>query len=264
MAEMNPIVIWPRDHYEPGGGDALVFFAVFGQFGEIGPVSRSRYRCDGVPSSLQVMKYGPDSRLEVVAGFRSGPVWEFATKDNPALADEIHLASECIVISGEVPDPSDLNYLRDVTGFITYLLDIGGCAVYDPQRIVYWTAAQWRTNFFDAADGAPLRHTIILVSEEGDGTKWFHTRGMRKFGRPDLSVHHVPPEFEAAVHDLLSRFIVFQADGGVIADAQEITMNSLPSGLRCHVTGDVDDPDFNNTHFEIGVRHGTGPFRWDD
>ncbi len=37
----------------------------------------------------------------------------------------------------------------------------------------------------------PRQHVVILTSEEcsGDGRPltWFHTRGMRKFGRPDLS-----------------------------------------------------------------------------
>ena len=257
---VEPLAAWPRPYYQPGAGDALIFFVVFGRFGDIGPVSRSQYRCDGIPDSLSVTKCGPDSHADEVNRFREGPMWDLAKREDQGISDEISRARECIVIRGEVPDPSELNYLRDVVGFITYLLDNGGIAVYDPQRFKYWSASEWREKLFDIGDAAPLAHTIILFSDEGDGTKWFHTRGLRKFGRADLSVHHVPSDREPAVQDLLNRFIVFQAEGGVIADGQEIKMKSLPAGLRCYVTGDLDDPDFNNIHVEIGVPGSTGAF----
>ncbi len=51
--------------------------------------------------------------------------------------------------------------------------------------------------------------------------------------------------------DLCERFIEMMAFGAVIAEGQEIRMNSLPAGMRCHHAGDHDDPDFNNVHVEI-------------
>jgi hypothetical protein len=98
---------------------------------------------------------------------------------------------------------------------------------------------------------------IILTSDEdesGNGSNpltWFHTRGLRKFGRPDLSVHDVPARHHGAVIELIQRFIEVQAFGGTIAEGQEITMRSLPPGMTCHHGGDLDDPDFNNVHVEI-------------
>jgi hypothetical protein len=88
--------------------------------------------------------------------------------------------------------------------------------------------------------------------------RWFHTRGLRKFGRPDLSVHRVPPQYREAVIDLLERSIEFQAFGGVNAGGQEVRMKTLPRGMTCHQAGDPDDPDFNNVHVEITPPGGEG------
>ena len=45
------------------------------------------------------------------------------------------------------------------------------------------------------------------MSEEPAGGRWYHSRGMLKFGRPDLSVHQVAAELESAAVDLSDRFI---------------------------------------------------------
>jgi hypothetical protein len=44
---------------------------------------------------------------------------------------------------------------------------------------------------------------------------------------------------------------LLQANGGLIPEGEEIRISSLPTGLICHRAGDLDDPDFNNSHVEI-------------
>jgi hypothetical protein len=106
---------------------------------------------------------------------------------------------------------------------------------------------------FEPSGAVPRHHVVILVSDEPGGrSRWYHTRGMVKFGRPDVSVRNVPPALEAAVKDLCDRFIEVQAFGAVIAEGQEIKMDALPRGWRCRHGGNLDDPDFNNRHVEIG------------
>jgi hypothetical protein len=95
------------------------------------------------------------------------------------------------------------------------------------------------------------KQVTILVSDEPDGTHWLHTRGMRKFGRPDLSFHKVGSQYEQPAIDLLNRFILLQAQGGLIPENKEIQISALPAGLTCHHEGRLDDPDFNNVHVEI-------------
>src|SRR5437667_12446663 len=107
-------------------------------------------------------------------------------------------------------------------------------------------AATWQAGYRTAD-----RQRILHISAEESGGRWFHTRGMRKFGRPDLSLHNVPDEYERAAIELCNRFIELQAAGGRIPDGQEIQMPSLPGGLVCRHKGSLDDPDFNNVHVEI-------------
>jgi hypothetical protein len=115
----------------------------------------------------------------------------------------------------------------------------------------WWTPAEWRERAFEPAGPVPRHHVTILVSEAPDGTQWFHTRGLRKFGRPDLSTHNVKVQYHAAIIELFNRFIEYQAFGAIIPDGEEIRMAALPPGMTCRRRGDIEDPDFNNEHVEI-------------
>jgi hypothetical protein len=54
---------WSRQHCQPGGGDAWILYLVFGEFGELGQCSSSRYDTKGVPSG---------NRLHALEGDRAG------------------------------------------------------------------------------------------------------------------------------------------------------------------------------------------------
>lgn len=215
------------------------------------PLSRSIYRSDGIPDGLSVVLYGPTVHPETVASFRNGYLWDQLKKREPELASHISAQDSCFVLQGTFMDPRTLDYLRDTVGLITHLLDHGGVAVFDPQMFEWWSPQKWKERIFDPDGPVPRHHTVILLSEDAPGTEWIHTRGLRKSGRPDLSVHRVPPSLKEGVIDLCNRFIELQAFGGVVVEGQEIQMKSLPPGMRCHHKGDVEDPDFNNVHLDI-------------
>jgi hypothetical protein len=242
---------WPRRYHSTGGGDAFLFYVVFGPVPREFSISGSRYRCDDIPQELVISSYGPTSNPDAVEEFRSGYLWDQFQQANMTVAHDVAKQSTCLVIQGTIPDPPDLNYLRNVVGLITWSLDVGSVGIFDPQMFKWWTPSEWRTWIFEPASAVPTHHVMILVSEENDGTSWFHTRGMRKFGRPDLSVHQVSCELRDGIVDLLNRFIEFQAFGGIIAEGQEIKMRSLPAGMICAHQGSMDDPEFNNVHVEI-------------
>lgn len=242
---------WPRPHFEPNGGDASLFYAVYGPPPPNYDISRETYRCTGLPDGLDMLAYGPESHPEVVDSFRQGFLWESLKQDDPKLAIDVSMQRECFVLHGDVVDPIDLNYFRNVIGLITFLLDAGAVAVYDPYMLKWWSAAAWRAEVFAPEQRSPLTHVVILVSQEENGTAWFHTRGMRKFGRPDISVHGVTRAHRNAVTELCNHFIEFQAQGGIIGEGEEIKMSSLPAGMLCSHRGDLDDPDFNNVHVEV-------------
>lgn len=243
---------WPREFYQPGGGgSAFLFYVVFGDINTDAPLSRQKYGVGGMPEALDLQQYSTETHPGLLQGFREGYVWEEFQRESPRLAAEVLVANACMVVRGEFGDPDSLNYLRDTVGLITWLLDGGGLAVYDLQILRWWSAEEWRGEIWKPGAEVVNRHVALLVSPEEKGTEWFHTRGMRKFGRPDLSVPGVKPEWRGRAIDLCQRFIRMQALGGVIAEGQEIRMASVPEGLTCHHAGDEDDPDFNNSHISI-------------
>jgi hypothetical protein len=247
----SPLIDWPRPHFRAGRGDAFLFYVVYGQMPQELAISRSKYRCDGIPDGMTLMRYGPSVHAEVVDSYREGYVWDHFSRNRPSLAADVKRQTECLVIAGSVADPADLNYFRNIVGLITWGFDGGGVALYDPQTFTWWDSSEWRSRVFEPARASPMDHVTILVSEDGEGSEWIHTRGMRKFGRPDLSIHRVSSEYRDAVLDLCNRFIEFQALGGVIAEREEIKMRALPAGMICWHRGDSDDPDFNNVHVEV-------------
>lgn len=242
---------WTRPHFMPGGGNPLLFYAVFGSFDLGRPLSRSRYRTSGLPDWLEMAHYDRARQPAVIAGYQSGGVWDLIRRESPVTVAEAEQAPECVAVRAEVPDPPDLTYFRDVIGVLTWLLDAGGRSVYDPQMLWLWSADEWRDEVFAPDAPQPEQHTTILISPEPGGTNWYHTRGLRKYGRPDLSVRGVGVGCADAVTELIERFVAFQAGGGVIAEGQEVRQAGLPPGGVCRHGGSFDDPEFNNVHVEI-------------
>jgi len=242
---------WTRPYYQPNGGDPFLFFVVYGAIDLESPLSRSAYRSEGIPEGMEIMHYGA-AQADVVSGFREGYLWNRLIESDSELARQIAEADECVVLRGMPADATSLNFLRDVIGLLTHMLDHGGLCVYDPQMLHWWKRETWRDRIFLPDAPVPRHHAVILDSPEKiDGLAWFHTRGMRKFGRPDLSIHGVPEFRRAAVIDLCNRFIELQAFGAIVPENQMVQIPALPEGMTCHHAGDVDDPDFNNVHLEI-------------
>jgi hypothetical protein len=242
---------WPRPHFAPGGGNPLLFYVVFGAFDLSRPLGRSKYRTAGVPPWLELVSYDRAKQPDVFADYQSDKMWELLKRDATILAAEAEQAPHCVALRGEPADPPTLDYFRDTVGIVTWLLDAGGLAVYDPQMLWLWGADEWREEVFEPNAPNPDRHTAILVSPEDAGTSWYHTRGMRKYGRPDLSVRGVGEAHADGVTLMIERFVELQALGGLIPDGEVIRMASLPANGVCRHAGSHDDPDFNNAHVEI-------------
>ena len=161
-------------------------------------------------------------------------------------------APQAYVLRGTYEDRADLNEFRDIIGFTTFVLENGGVGIFDMLQLKWWSPDEWRQQVFAHATPAARRHVVTLLSpEEEDGLTWFHTRGMQKFGRPDLSYRNVPADKHDTIKELFERLIEHLAAGAVIPDGHKIRMPGLTSALVCRVAGDADDPDFNNVHLEI-------------
>lgn len=254
--ESATVPSWAREHFQPTSAKARVWYLVYGHFSDTIEISRGKYRCNGIPDGIEVANHTRTNHDEAATGFLAQPL--FVTRlhrELPGLAHAVETAPDCTVIRGEVPDSPNADYLRDVVGLVTWFLDNGAVAVLDPQTLTWYDREQWHNRVFEPNGFVPTRHVTIVFFDEKDGADkkllWFYTRGMRKFARPDLSVHDVPTQNREVVIDLLNRLVEAEAFGEVITDGQSIVAESLPPGMTGHYAGDLDDPDFNNAHIEI-------------
>jgi hypothetical protein len=243
---------WSRDYFLEAGGKPFLFYVVYGRFQDLASMPADQYRSAGIAVGFDLMQYDAEGHTDLLRQFTEGYLWDELVLQEPSLADLISQSEQCLILRGEIEDCDNLNYLRDSVGLLTFLLDHGGVSIYDPWMFKWWSPLEWRARIFAPAGPVPRHHVLILMSQEPRPTlTWFHTRGMRKFGRPELSIHNVPAAHNDAIIDLFNRFIEYQAFGGIIPEGQAIKMKDLPTGMRCHHGGELDDPDFNNVHVEI-------------
>lgn len=247
---------WDRKLYQPGGGDAFLFYVVFGSFQQPMTISGSRYQTAGLPEEVSLGLYERESERETLESFVQGFLARRFANDEPEVYEKVITAPQCLVVSGTVKDPDNLNYLRDTLGVVSAILDNGGIAIYDPQKFHWWSPDQWREAVLKPRQPLFNQHVSILISPEDekqgkDGPLWLHTRGMRKFGRPDLSLRNLPPEKIEAGVDLCNYLIEDQILGLNLQEGQTLDAPGLPFGITCHHRGDLEDPDFNNVHLEI-------------
>ena len=239
---------WPRPLLQPGGGDAHVFFKVHGDFSprlQLRPEHRSAGLPNGV--SLQLLRADAHPGIHALATDAS---WADALAVlSPEEQAAVRAAPACAVVRGVVSSPSTLDYLRDVIGLVQALLDAGGVAVCNLHQTRWWSAADWRAQISAPADPVPHRH-VVIVHDEAPADRWYHTRGMRLFGRPDLSVRGVAPAQFSALPHLLDQLVRQQAEGKRLPDGLEVRLGGVAS-WRCETTGSLDDPQFHNTRVEL-------------
>jgi len=155
---------WSRPAFEPGGGDATLFYLAFGA---LGPV-----RLPPTPAglSLTVHPQGEAVWVEPLVAASAD-----AMDGQPQLAALVRGASDFAVLRGRRTDPPDLAHLRDAEAVLAALLDAGAAAVLDVE-----------------ARRPAVRAHVSVRARQGR----VETRGLRKFGRPDLRFHRVPPDEE--------------------------------------------------------------------
>jgi hypothetical protein len=238
-------VPWERERFMPGGRPALHWYEIHGEFAEPLHVQlKERHRARGVPAGIEARRVPGSEALRRWSRYQHDEL----ERHPDSIASAVAAASGCVILRGETPDRPDLYDLRDVIGIVSALLDDGGVAVHDVQTLRWWSAREW-VDRFSADDLAVANHVVTLIS--GD---WLHTRGLRKFGRPDISIHGVSAGGRDSALALIQRTIDFQAHGGVIDPHREIVVHGHPEGMRfeAHLAdGDLDDPDFNNMWVEV-------------
>lgn len=250
---MSESVNWPRAQWRDSGDEAFLLWFVFGDFDADFRIDAPRYRTRGTPAGVEVVRYR-NRDLERWDGYPlAGTLGRVLYDEDARLFERARKSAECVMLRGSVADTADLDGLRDLVGTITALTDLGGIAVVDPQMLSMFDAGTWRQRYFAADAFAARDHVLILCNEdeENAGRLWIHTRGLRKFARPDVSIRNVPPAVADAAGELAARLVDFQADGGLVDDGYAIEIDGTDEALVAHHAGALDDGGFNNRHLAL-------------
>lgn len=242
---------WQRAHWQPSDEEIILQFYVFGDFQPI-RVPSEQYGSDGLPEEVALTSHHHHVLREWEGYPLKGPLGELFQNDAPEAYAKAIAAPQVLVVRGRFKDQADTGYLRDTFGVLAGLLDIGGVAILDPQILTLFSAEEWRRRYL-IKDGAPLRHHVLILrdEEEETGRLWIHTRGLRKFGRPDISLHNVPVAEADHGGALCQRLVELQATGAHFKDGQSLEVDGIFGGLTAELGGGYDDPQFNNTYVEF-------------
>ena len=215
---------WPRPHHKPSPSKASLFYLVFGEPPAHLNVKRARHHVDQLPPELTVSIHGRGDDPAWFDGWFSPPVGLEIPHVFGADAGPVYKAGKVAAVRGEFPDPASLAYLRNTVGVVSAIAEAGSVAIFDVPALTWWRPEEWRRRFVDRSEFHIGDHIFTAVSEDPAGTLSMHTRGLRKFGRPELLVRHLPGPRDvdapavrdaAEVMDGLSSYL---ARGGVIAD----------------------------------------------
>ena len=149
-------------------------------------------------------------------GFRQGAlrgIAEVALGDLKAL----DAATEATVIITSRPDAPELSHLQAAWAIAKWTVARGATVVLDAEANRYWSGAE-------VADWPPNRplalssevNVIVEAEENSSMASAIHTRGLAKFGRPDLVTLDVPASRWDAVAGLLRGLALRLVHGAVL------------------------------------------------
>lgn len=241
---------WQRPAWQEGDYPPFLFTVIYGSTTIDVPVDAKRYRTRGLPESVEAHAFHRATHADYLrTSFEEGYAWDAFLREDPKLANAVRKSPGAIAFSGEVKDSTSLLYLRDVIGMTAYLLDHGGVAVYDTLTFTWFRPDVWKKQFFEPDAVKPQDHVRILYSNESDGL-WLHTRGLLKFGRPDLSVRGVAAQHLETAGRMINELIDLQVAGTFLREELGIRDPNL-GRFVVRYEGDRDDPEFNNVHIEL-------------
>jgi hypothetical protein len=220
---------WSRPAFEPGGGDASLFYLAFGELAAV------RFPPTPAFLSITVHPQGESRRWvdALVAAARDD------AEDSPGLTALVRAAPDFAVIRGHRADPPDLVHLRDAECVLAALLEAGAVALLDVEAQRWWTPDLFRSEVL-AALRPSIRAHVSVRARRG----LVEARGLRKVGRPDLRVHRVPAGSEDRAADLcwsLAERLVRGARPGPGLSAGVLRLR--PSGAPGHPALEAEWPD---------------------
>jgi hypothetical protein len=222
------IAPWQRPSFRPTGRDATVTLIAFADEDVIGSEPDLRIGAD-IPETAPVA--GLDLRSHRYAdspawidGWRTGALRNLAARGLDDLA-RLDAASCCYSITVTVEDPADLSHLQLGWAVASAIATAGAFATLDAH------AATWFPGPSVASLSPHRPFTVqqeVSLTAENEPVPGFghpvHTRGMIKFGRPDL-VAGVPSSRIEETGRILNHLARMLAEGAVVVPGQQFRID---------------------------------------
>ena len=241
---------YERPYYEDINYRPYLYYVVFGVKDEELQVSRERHHVDAFPEGLDFLFYNRSEHGDYLNELLGGTLGEVLDRDDHDLYTAVRQTERWAVIRGEVQEDADLHYMRNAIGFVQALVENGAVGVLDLQTLHLMTAETWATEFFQP-EFTPFDHATILVSEMDSGALWLHTRGMRKFGRPDISIENVPKNDMEMAAKVVNQMIYYGVLGAFFARPFKLHTPDGACIVQPEFVDDMECPDFNNAYYRI-------------
>lgn len=242
---------YERPYYSDIDYHPYLFYVVFDISDDKLEISRTRHHVESMPEGLDISICSRPQNSEYMDSLTGGTLGKLLRMKDPFLYDRACASERWAVIKGSIKNDSTLDYMRDAIGVIQAFVDTGAAGILDLQTLSLLSPEDWSTDIF-AARFSPFMHTVILSSEEDDGTLWLHTRGMLKFGRPDISIRNVPAKDVNAAAELINQMIYYGSQGAFLNSSAEFTTQS---GMTCVIepefVNDFENEDHNNAYYTM-------------
>ncbi|MFR3783098.1 MAG: hypothetical protein ACLTXR_04690 [Clostridia bacterium] len=146
-------------------------------------------------------------------------VGKILKEEQPELYEKIQKENIWAVINGEIMQDDNLKYLRNTIGIVQAFLDTGAIAVLDMQTFSLYSAEEFTEKIF-SKDLDVYSHVKNLISKMEDKNIWLHTRGLHKFGRPDVSIENIDESEVKAVKVAKSNDILIVLTGMLLTKSK--------------------------------------------
>ena len=245
--------VWERKYFSKGFEPAFIFFAIYGIENSELNLSKTEHNIDEYPQGLDIRFYNKSKNSEqkaYIEGFLNGAMGRMLKEDSPELYKKTLTAQNMAIVSGMFDDVSSLKYLKNSIGVLKALSEKKAISILDVQTSKFFTPEEWSEKYFVPRSPSPFEHISLLYSDESDGI-WLHSRGMRTFGMPDISLVGWPKDKISEAQEVANRFIEMYAYGAYPEGNKELVIKGLPAGMRTELKGNYENDDFNNYYIEI-------------
>lgn len=231
-----------RIYDQQEGYTPYLFYAVFGQKARLKQVVETTLFPD-----MELLLYDHIYHKKEMELLREGALIQLLKTQDEQQYEQVMKADACLVLRGNVKEDQNLQYLVKAMDLLTGFMQ-EGIEVLDLLSMQWYDTGQWNTLI--AKDFYVHDHIQILVSQEQNGI-WLHTRGMMKFGRPDISIVQIPKERTHEMKRLMDQIIYYEAYGAMVLQPSKFQTNMGIYTIHPVFYHDFDNYDFNNAFIEM-------------